>query len=234
MKPSFINQNVQRSAAIIAGVSLLIMAVAAFISYGYAHLSLVVIGDPASTLRNIQESFSLFQLEIVGWVVIILLDIVMSWAFYVYLKPVHAEYSLLAAWLRLIYTAILVSAVSHLIIASRIIQENSNEMLASQIMTSIIAFESIWSIGLIVFGTHLIMIGYVAMKATHIPKLISIFIIVAGVSYMLIHVLYGFLPQFEQVTTILETILSIPMMMGEVGFGLWLLLKGRKVNPYMK
>ncbi|WP_064094081.1 DUF4386 domain-containing protein [Rossellomorea aquimaris] len=232
MKTSLINQNIQRSSAIIAGVSLLIMAVAAFISYGYVHLSLMVSGDPASTVRNIQESFSLFQLEIVGWVVIILLDIVISWAFYVYLKPVHAEYSLLAAWLRLIYTSILVSAVSNLITASRILQENtfSTEMLASKIMTSIGSFESIWSIGLIVFGTHLILIGYVAMKATHIPKWISILLIVAGVSYMLIHVLHGFLPQFDSVTTIL----SIPMMIGEVGFGIWLLLKGGKVNPYME
>ncbi|WP_141430722.1 DUF4386 family protein [Bacillus sp. 03113] len=72
------DQNTQHSSAIIAGISLLIMTIAAFFSYGYVHNSLVVRGDSASTLKNIQASISLFDLEILGWLVIIILDIIVS------------------------------------------------------------------------------------------------------------------------------------------------------------
>lgn len=228
--------NIQHSSAIIAGTSLLIMTVAAFFSYGYVHNSLVVSGDSASTLKNIQASVSLFEFEILGWFVIIVADIFVSWAFYVFLKPIHPEYSLLAGWLRLVYTAILATAVSNLVIASNIVRENTSlltesmDILASQVMTSIMAFESIWSIGLIVFGAHLMMIGYVALKAKQIPKLISILLVVAGASYMLIHLMHGFFPQYESVTARMETILIIPMIIGELGFGIWLLFKGRKIR----
>ncbi|WP_445506506.1 DUF4386 domain-containing protein [Niallia sp. 03190] len=230
--------NIQNSSAIIAGTSLLIMTFAAFFSFGYVHNSLVVTGDSASTLKNIQVSVSLFEFEILGWLVIIISDIVVSWAFYVFLKPIHPEYSLLAGLLRLVYTATLATAVSNLVIANNLVLENtpllieSMDILASQVMTSIMAFESIWSIGLIIFGAHLMMIGYIALKARQIPKLISILLVAAGASYMLIHLLYSFFPQLDSATAIMETILSIPMIIGELGFGIWLLFKGRKISSF--
>lgn len=73
-------------------------------------------------------------------------------------------------------------------------------------------------------------VGWIALRARQIPNIIGILLIAAGFSYTLVHLLYGFLPQFDGVTSILETILSIPMMVGELGFGLWLLIRGRKLT----
>ncbi len=216
-------------APMIAGISLILMAIAAFFSYGYVHSSLVINGEPTTTLTNIQESIPLFTFGILGWVVIILLDIIVSWAFYVVLKPVHRAYSLLAAWLRLIYTAILAIAVSHLVIARNIILDSA-DLMQTQVMTHIQAFESIWSIGLIVFGLHLLAVGYVALKSVQIPKILSYLLVAAGISYTAVHLLHSFFPQLESTTNLLEAILSIPMFVGELGFGIWLLIKGKKLT----
>ncbi|WP_370632764.1 DUF4386 domain-containing protein [Halobacillus sp. Nhm2S1] len=119
-------------------------------------------------------------------------------------------------------------AVFHLWKVSQVIQSDSGA--AVQVMDNILRFERIWSLGLIVFGIHLIMAGIAASKACFIPKVLSGLLILAGVSYLLIHSMYQAFPQYETSTAAIETILSLPMMMGELGFGMWLLVKGIKVK----
>ncbi|WP_152395949.1 DUF4386 domain-containing protein [Paenibacillus guangzhouensis] len=224
-------QTDQRRAALTAGLSLIIMTLASFFSYGYVHASLVVQGDASTTFQNIQSSHSLFQAEIFGWVVILICDIVVAWAFYTVMKPAHQKLSLLAAWFRLIYSAILGTAILNLLFMSLLTRTASSqisEQLPTQGMLYLNAFESIWSIGLITFGIHLAVVGYVALRFTHSPKIISILLIIAGVGYMFIHSCNVFLPQYEGMIAVLIYIFTVPMIVGELGFGLWLLFKGGK------
>ncbi|MCA0970675.1 DUF4386 domain-containing protein [Halobacillus litoralis] len=226
------NQTMQQKAAVFSGAALLVMTLAAFFAYGYVHSSLVIAGDEAATLKNIQESLSLFRLEILGWLIIIVTDVIVSWGFYLFLKPFHPGYALLAGWLRLLYTAVLAIAVSQLIVAENIVRaslEAASPSLAQQMMKAISAFEDIWSFGLIIFGLHLIAVGWTAMKTRKIPRVISILVVIAGFSYSFIHFMYSFLPQADSVTAIIEMILYAPMFVGELGFGIWLLIKGRKI-----
>ena len=228
------NQNMQQKAAFFSGVSLLVMTLAAFFAQGYVHSSLVVDGDALTTLKNIQASQTLFRLEVLGWLIIVIMDLIVAWGFYMFLKPFHPGFALLAGWLRLLYTAVLAIAVSHLVIANGMVQNSvsgmSSDNLAQHAMGSITAFEAIWSLGLIIFGLHLIAVGLIAMDTRKIPKFISILVILAGFSYSLIHFMYGFIPQIERFTGILELILIAPMFIGELGFGIWLLWRGRKLN----
>jgi hypothetical protein len=209
-----------RKSAFIAGISLIIMAFAAFFSYGYVHACLVVQGDTTATFHNITSSKMLFTAEITGWIIILIADLVVSWTLYLFLKPIHKGLSLLSAWLRLIYTAILGIAILNLIFAST--SSDSSEM-----MLFLQTFESIWSIGLIVFGGHLIIVGYVVFKSKNIPTILGIFLILGGIGYAAINISKTLLLQDN--LAILTTIFSIPMIVGELGFGVWLLVKGRKV-----
>ncbi|WLR51125.1 DUF4386 domain-containing protein [Bacillus tianshenii] len=226
-------RNTQQKAAIISGAALLIMTVSAFFSYGYVHSSIVINGDGLTTLKNIQASGSLFKLEIIGWIVIIMMDLLVAWGFYIFLKPFQRKHALIVGLLRLLYTAMLGIAVSHLVIVNNTVAKASFgepvDRAASQIMLSFASFESIWSMGLIIFGLHLIITGFVACKSNQVPKLISRLVVVAGFSYTLVHVMYQLIPQLDRLTGILETILIIPMFFGELGFGIWLLAKGRKL-----
>ncbi|PFG14516.1 DUF4386 domain-containing protein [Bacillus sp. es.036] len=226
------NQNMQQKAAVLSGISLLIMAVVAAFAHGYVHSSLVVDGDATTTLKNIQASQG-FRLEVLGWLIIIIMDLVVSWGFYLFLKPFHAGYALLAGWLRFLYTAMLATAVSHLVVTNTIVQNSvggTSDTVAQQVMDAITTFEAMWSFGLIIFGLHLIAVGLVAWNTIKIPKVVSFLVVLAGFSYALIHFMYHFIPQLENVTELLELILMVPMVIGELGFGIWLLVKGRKVT----
>ena len=67
------------------------------------------------------------------------------------------------------------------------------------------------------------------MKTKKIPKILSILIVIAGFSYTLVHFMYNFIPQLESLIGVLELILMAPMFVGELGFGIWLLIVGRKL-----
>lgn len=225
----------QRKSALTAGISLIIMTLAAFFSYGFVHGSLVVQGDASATFNNIVSSDILFKGEIFGWLIIMITDILVAWAFYVFLEPIHKSLSLLGAWLRLAYSTILGIAILTLILVLLLTRHTNDlssftiEQIQSLVMLFLEAFESIWSIGLIVFGGHLLLVGYVALQSEGIPKVISILLLLASIGYIVIHLGETFLPHYDGVIAILNFVFFIPMIAGELGFGIWLLLRGGKL-----
>lgn len=192
-------------------------------------------GDASATFINIVSSNNLFKGEILGWIIIMIADILVAWAFYVFLEPVNKNLSLLGAWLRLTYSAILAISILTLIFVL-LLTGNTNgfstltiEQTQAFMMLFLDAFQFIWSMGLIVFGGHLLIVGYVALKSDVIPKVISILLLLASIGYIIIHLSKMFLPQYEAVITTLNFIFTIPMIVGELGFGIWLLLRGGKI-----
>lgn len=204
-------------------------------SYGFVHGTLVVQGDARATFINIVSSNNLFKGEILGWIIIMITDILVAWAFYVFLEPINQNLSLLGAWLRLTYSAILAISILTLIFVL-LLTGNTNgfssltiEQTQAFMMLFLDAFQFIWSMGLVVFGGHLLIVGYVALKSDVIPKVISILLLLASIGYIIIHLSKMFLPQYEAVITTLNFIFTIPMIVGELGFGIWLLLRGGKI-----
>jgi len=217
-----------KSAAILSGVSLLIMTIAAMFAYGFVHSSIVIPNDGQTTLTNILNAQALFQAEIGVWFLIVILDLLVSYGFYIYLKPAAPQLAKQSGILRLIYTGVLAYAVVQLQIAFTYARLELPD--PTQVMSKIMSFEYIWSVGLIIFGMHLLFAGRAAYKTRMIPKLWSILLMLAGCSYIVINVLNTFTPELSSFTGLLETGLMLPMTIGEVGFGIWLLVKGRKLE----
>ncbi|MEL7565813.1 MAG: DUF4386 domain-containing protein [Dehalobacterium sp.] len=225
----------QRKASLIIGITMFIMTICAALAFVVIHNSLIIKGDATATMNNILESISLFRAEILCWLIILLCDITVSWALYIYLKQVDKSLSLLGAWLRLFYSAILAIAISNLFYVLLLLNGNNYlasiqiDQLKAQLMLFVNTFTNVWSFGLIIFGLHLFVVGYLALKSNFIPKLLGILLLIASFSYIIIHLFHLFIPQYENTTLFLEKILSLPMIAGELGFGLWLLIKGGKV-----
>ena len=62
---------------------------------------IIVDGNAAATVNNILANQGRFRFGIVAHLTVILLDLVVAWALYVFLKPAKDSLSLLAAWSRL-------------------------------------------------------------------------------------------------------------------------------------
>lgn len=105
-----------RQAAVVTGVSIVIMAIAAVFATDIVLGRLIVPDDAATTTRNIMSSGMLFRAGIFSLVVILVCDVLAAWGLYVYLKPVNQSLSLLMAWIRLVYATILGATLLNVVI----------------------------------------------------------------------------------------------------------------------
>ncbi|MCF8459026.1 MAG: DUF4386 domain-containing protein, partial [Bacteroidales bacterium] len=76
------------------------------------------------------------------------------------------------------------------------------------------------------FGLHLLFLGILVLRSKNIHAVWGILLVFAGISYIGIHTIKNFFPEFESQVKTAEMILSMPMAFGEVGFGIWLLIRG--------
>ncbi|HET7143277.1 MAG TPA: DUF4386 domain-containing protein [Anaerolineales bacterium] len=169
-----------RTAAIVAGVGLLLMAILSPIAYLNTFQSLVKFDDAALTAQNILNSMGAFRTCIILLFTVAILDIVVAWALYILLIPADKNLSALAAWLRVIYAGIFIFAVSKLYVALQVITADG-----TQTMSFLKAFQSIWDMALILFGFHLLVLGYLAFKSGYIPKWLGVFLVLASVGYII-------------------------------------------------
>lgn len=232
---SITNDFSQRKVAIIAGISLLVMAILAGFGYGFVFNSLVVKGNAVETYNNIVAADTLFRFGIFSWLMILVLDVLVAWSLYIFFKKANQHISLLVAWFRLIYAAFFgVSLLNYIIVLLLIsgvdyLKVFEINQLQALVLLFINAFQGIWSLSLIIFGLHLLFLAYLVLKTKEMPKIIGILLLIAAISYLIIHLSKLFFPQFQSAILSMEMILALPMAISELGLGLWLLFKGGKL-----
>jgi hypothetical protein len=211
--------------ALIAGLGLLIMAIAAPFAELYVYPQLVIPENAAQTLQNILAHQTLFTSAIVGYGIAFLCDVVVAWALYVLLKPVDENLSLLTAWFRLVYTVIALVAllnlvtVSGLLSATNSLAGSQSEQVQAQVMLLLMTFRSHWYFGLLFFGIHLGLLGYLVMRSNYIPKILGMLLIIAGLGYLLSNLKPFLFPN-------IRLAFAEYTFYGELIFMLWLLIKG--------
>ena len=225
-----------RQGAMVAGISLIVMAVAAGFAVGFVFERLLVPENAAATAANIQASETLFRAGLFSWLLILVCDVLAAWGLYVFLKPANSGLSLLTAWLRLVYTAILGISLSNLVIVLLLLSGadyltvfDANQVNAL-LLLFINAFEGIWTMGLVVFGLHLLALGYLVLKSGYVPKILGVLLLIAALGYLLIDGGTSLLPNFEAYRGTLEVIFIVPMIVGELGLAIWLLVKGARIS----
>lgn len=214
------------------------MAVVAGLTYGYLHGNLVAADDAQATLENLRTSTGLFYTEIFGWTVIFLLDALVAWSLFHFFAKADKGLAFLSSFLRVIYTAILGVAIYKLPKVMSIINDQLRHIgmdsATSEIMVHLNSFENIWSNALILFGFHLMILGFLAFKAEYVPKVWGVLLVLAGVSYSYLHGMHTFFPHMKEQLVMIESILALPMIVGEVGFAIWLVAKGGKPKEIAK
>jgi hypothetical protein len=221
-----------RKAAIVAGLGLLFMTIFAIFAKFFVWQRLIVPGEAATTANNIMANVLLFRLSICSFIIVIILDVVVAWALYVLLKPVNEGFSLLMAWFRLVYATIFgisllfLIIVLHLLSGANYLTVFETVQLHAQVMLFLNAFSYGWTIGLVFFGIHLSILGYLVFKSNYIPRILGVLLLVAGLGYMIDSFAIFLLPNHE------ATIAQVTFI-GELLFLLWLLFKGGKI-PEMK
>ncbi len=226
---NFTNGVSVNQSAIIAGIGLILMTILGPVANFMIVQGLIVPGDAAGTVANITASMGTFRLGIVLFLAIALLDILVAWALFIFLIPVNKDLSLLTAWLRIIYATMLLVSLFFLLRVLLILDGagSLNDFTAGQqnsmVLLSVEVFNSGWAFGLIIFGFHLLLLGYLFFKAGFMRKILGILIILAALGYI-IDGLGKVLSENYHLT------ISMYTFIGEVVLLFWLLIRGRKVR----
>jgi len=214
-----------RTLAKIIGFSILLMAVVAGFSFGFAFPKIYNPGQLDIAQSNLIENLQLYKLMLFGIFLVLILDILVSWTIYLYFKIDNKKLALLSCIMRVIYSIIFGIATYFLV--KNIGQPNNDNQIVIENYNS---FQKIWSIGLIIFGIHLLIVGVLMKLHKLIPKILWYLTIVAGVSYIFVHLLKTTSPQFTELNNLINNILALPMTLGELGLAVWLIIKGGKTK----
>lgn len=221
----------------VVGVGLLLMAILAMFSNFSVLEGLIVFDDAAATATNIMTNEMLFRTGFISFVIVLILDVLLAWALYVLLKPVNKNLAMLAAWFRLVYTAIFGFAlhnflgVLQLLSGTEYLAAFTPEQIHAQVLSLIDAFNNGWLIGLVFFGFHLFVVGYLIIRSGgYMPRLIGIFLVIASAGYVIDSFAHFLLTNYTDYKTIFLLIVAIPGVIGELSLAFWLLIKGVKVQ----
>lgn len=215
-----------RQAALIAGFGYLISPVP-FAEF-YVYPKLVIPGNIEQTAQNIATHGGLFLAAIFCYLITFISDVVIAWALYVLLVPVNRSVSLLTAWFRLVYTVIALFGLLNLVTVFRLL--NTPDYLTvfgpgqlhAQVMLLLNSFRYDWSMGLILFGIHLGLLGYLVYRSGYIPRIIGILLVIDGLGWV-IDSLRPYLYPNAHLRFLFIT------FFGELFFMLWLLVRGWKI-----
>jgi hypothetical protein len=223
----------------LAGFGLLLMAILAIFSNFFVIESLIIPGDATTTANNIIANELLFRSGMASFIIVLILDVLVAWALYVLLKPVNKNLALLAAWFRLIYTAIFGVALYNLLSVLQILSGADyltvfeTDQLHAQVMLFINAFNNGWLIGLVFFGFHLFVVGYLIVKSGFMPRILGILLIMSSMGYLLDNFAKLLLSNYTDYETIFLLIVAVPGVIGELSLAIWLLFNGNKI-PEMR
>jgi len=224
-----------RHAARLAGVSYVFLFALGVFANFFVREELIT-ADASETAANIADSNGLFRLGMAGFLVIFALDAVVAWALHIVFRSTNRDVSLLAAWFRIIYTIFLGVALVFFFQALQLLDHErhaeafSPAQLDAQALIALDTFNSAWLIGLLAFGIHLAIIGFLMIRHGNAPRLLGVVLITAGAAYVLDTTANALFSNYLDYETAFLAMVAIPAVVAEGWFGIWLLLRGGKTT----
>jgi hypothetical protein len=217
----------QRLAAVTAGRAYAVLIVLG-LGFNFVVLGVIKPDDAAATVRNIADSEVLFRTGIVAFIIVLIADAVVAWGLYALFQRTSRELSAFAAWFRLLYVAIAGAALLHLLLAAKLVDgtgypaDFEQRQREAQVMLSLDGFLYGWRVGLVAFGVHLLLLGFVIVKSDYAPRALGMLVTLAGFGYVVSSLTGVVLPNFNRnVAVLLLAVVTVPGEFGLTGWLLW-------------
>lgn len=203
----------QNTGKIVGGALIAMFVLAIFTLMGLDE-KIIVKGDIEATLQNISTFKLDFWVGVIGYFVILILDVVISLGLYVILKPTNKKYARGTAVLRLAYTILAIISLIGLTLQNPVFYTNG------------LLFAYLF------FIIHLFFLGLTILKSTYLPNFFGILLIVAAPCYVILT--YGDLLLSAKAMNLLGSVLMVPAALAELLFGIWLIITSNKILNKLK
>lgn len=212
-----------RTAALVAGLPIMLLTApyAEFYVFG----KLLISNDAAQTTQNLVNHPKLFLSGIYASLFTFIYDVVLAWALYIFLRPVNAWLSLLGAWLRVVYAVLAIVALYNFMYAYQLVNMPGFQaaLKSEQVLQLVNARRFGMDLAYIIFGIYLVLGGILISRASYIPKIMGILIMLAGIAWIMISLQPYFFKSYDFSWMMFFAV-------GELVFGIWLLVKGTRIK----
>jgi len=194
---------------------------------------MIVPGDAVATIRNITDSESLFRLSIVSDLLRQAFLLLLPLILYQLLKPVDKTIASLMVIFALVCVPVsLLNELNHF--AVLLLSSGAGYLTAFKTyqLNDLVKF----FLDMRLYGTYipqlfsfwLLLLGYLVFKSGFLPRILGILLMIVGLCYTILAVLFFLFPNFD------ATIFGLLAFIGESLFYLWLLIKGVNAEEWKK
>lgn len=194
---------------------------------------MIVQGDAAATVKNIAASEALFRLSVVSDLIRQTLLMLLPLILYKLLKPVNKTIASLMVIFYLVCVPIsMLNEINHF----AVLQLSSGAgyltaFKADQLNALVIFFFDLRKYGTFIvqfFSFWVLLLGYLVFKSGFLPRILGILLMLVGLCYTVLAVLFFLFPNLDLM------IFGLFAIIGEMIFYLWLLIKGVNVEVWKK
>lgn len=216
----------------VAGLLLLVSLVAGGFGEVYVLEKLMISGNAEATGRQLASSGSLLRSAFACYLVEAMCDVALTLIFYVLLRPVSRNLSLLAALFGLMGTATYAIAELFFFLPA-ILAGNADALGAfspAQLDAAAFLALRIYGTGSNLFmafgGAGGIVLGYLIFRSRYLPRTLGLLEVVSGVGFVARNFLLILVPGFA------SEVLLLPASLAMLALALWLLIKGIDQNKW--
>jgi uncharacterized protein DUF4386 len=215
--------NVQRYAKV-AGVLILVSIVAGGFGEAYAPSRLIVANDAAATVANIKSFDFTYRLGFAAFLIESFADITLALVFYVLLKPVSKELSLLAAFFGLMGTALFAFAELFYLAPTLFLTGGqwkafSTDQINELVLVSLKFYQFAAMIFSGYYGIAWIVRAYLMFRSGYLPKFLGVLMSIGGIGFLTRNFLLVLAPAYA------SPLLLMLLFPGALVLMVWLLVK---------
>jgi Domain of unknown function (DUF4386) len=220
-------------ARIAGGLWLLVIATGVFALL--VREALIVPGDAAATAANILAGETLFRLGFVADLISAGAYVGTTFLLYDLLKSVSRSVSLFAALTGLAGSAIMAANLANLLGALSYLKGGASlaafepDQLQALAMASLRLHGLGYTISVVVFAAHLLLLGWLLLRSAFLPRLLGLLLVIAGLCWWVNSLAIFLAPGFAGY---LYPWILLPSLIAEGGLALWLLVMGVNVERW--
>lgn len=224
-------------AARIAGCAYLGVFLLGIFANFFASEKLLVPGNAADTAKNLMEHTMLFRLGIAAWLVVIVLDLIVAWALYLFLRPIDKGVSLLAAAFRVVFASIFAYSfvnkfsAMHVLGGAEYLSAFTSAQLQSQTMLLLDMHQFGVHTSYVFFGLHIFLIGYLILKSESMPRFLGVLLVIASVGYLIDSFGNFISPEYAANKALFLVFVAVPAILSEFSLTIWLLARNPAKLP---
>jgi len=195
----------------------------------------VVSGDAAATAANVLAHEPQYRLGIAANLIASVCYVAATLLVYELLKPVSRSVSLMAAFFSLIGCA-MGGLSGGLQLAPLVILKGAQsssgftvEQLQTLAYTCLRVNTQVSSITFLFFGLHCLLVGWLILRSTFLPRMVGVLMVLAGVGWLTLSLSSLLSPPIAR---FLYPYIMLPGLVGEAVLSLWLLVAGVNVQRW--